>query len=240
VDAPLSPLAWQRYDAVERLLPAGVRTVLEVGAGLGSLGARLARRFEYTGLEPDRVSFEVAVQRVGSAGRVLCLRAEDLEARSAFDLVCAFEVLEHCEDDRAALATWLGHVRPGGYLLVSVPFRRDRFGPWDERAGHYRRYDRLDVVETLSGAGLRSVETIAYGFPLGSATEVARNAIARLERSGRTMDERTAASGRSLQPPAWAAGATRLASAPFRYLQRPFARANLGPGVVARGQLPEA
>jgi hypothetical protein len=123
-------------------------------------------------------------------------------------------------------------------VLISVPFGRDRFGPWDERAGHYRRYDREDVVETLSSAGLGSIETIAYGFPLGSTTEIARNAIARFERSRRTMEERTASSGRSLQPPSWAAGATRLVSLPFRYVQRPFARTSLGPGVVARGRLP--
>jgi SAM-dependent methyltransferase len=235
---PLSLSAWLRYDAIDRLLPRDVSRVLEIGAGLGSVGALLARRFAYTGLEPDPVSYETATERVGRAGLVLNCTAEELEVPELFDLVCAFEVLEHCEDDVSTLAGWLRHLRPGGYAMLSVPFGRDRFGAWDRRAGHYRRYDRADIVETLEHAGLGSIETIAYGFPLGSATAVARNLLARVHRTESTMDDRTAVSGRTLQPPSGAAGATRLISAPFRLLQRPFAQTKLGPGIVACGRLP--
>jgi len=234
---PLSLSAWLRYDATERLIPADVESVLEIGAGLGSVGARLARLFAYTGLEPDPVSYETAKERVGRAGLVVNCTAEEFDAPHRFDLICAFEVLEHFEDDRATLNGWLRHLRPEGYAMISVPFGRDRFGAWDQRAGHYRRYDRDDIIETLERAGLGSIETIAYGFPLGSATAVARNAYARFQAGESTMDDRTAVSGRSLQPPTGAAGATRLISAPFRLLQRPFAQTKLGPGIVARGRL---
>jgi SAM-dependent methyltransferase len=237
--APLSLTAWLRYDAVMRLLPSEVGNVLEIGAGLGSFGALLARRFEYVGLEPDPVSYGIAARRVGHWGRVLNVAAEDFEPAESFDLVCAFEVLEHCKEDRAALATWLQHLRPGGYAIVSVPFGRDRFGRWDERAGHYRRYDRADLVGMMEGAGLEAVHSIAYGFPLGSATAIARNALERHERHD-SFERRTAASARGLQPPHWAWWATRLLSAPFRVVQRPFSRTSLGPGIVARGRLPAA
>ena len=56
--APLAPNAWLRYDVVERMLPAGVTDVLEIGCGRGSLGARLAQRYHYLGVEPDRASWE--------------------------------------------------------------------------------------------------------------------------------------------------------------------------------------
>lgn len=238
---PLSLSAWLRYDAIQRLLPANVSRVLEVGAGLGSLGALLADRFEYVGLEPDPLSYETAVRRVGNAGRVLNATAEEFTSSAPFDLVCAFEVLEHCENDVDSLTAWLRHLRPGGFAILSVPFGRDRFGSWDSMAGHYRRYDREDVVETMESAGLRSIATIAYGFPLGSALSVVRDLIARhllgSARAGATMGDRTRASGRQLQPPDWAAPATRLVSAPFRVLQRPFSGTERGPGIVARGQL---
>jgi SAM-dependent methyltransferase len=235
---PLSLSAWLRFDAVQRLLPSDVRRVLEIGAGLGSTGSLFADRFDYVGLEPDPVSYEVAVERVGRAGTVLNETAEEFEPVEKFDLVCAFEVLEHCEDDRAALTGWLRHVRPGGYAMISVPHGRGHFGPWDRKAGHYRRYDRADVLDALESVGLESIEAVAYGFPLGSATSAVRDIVARREHRGATFEQRTASSGRQLQPPDWAGGATRVASAPFRRIQRPFSSTSLGPGIVARGRVP--
>jgi SAM-dependent methyltransferase len=211
--------------------------VLEIGAGLGSLGALLAERFDYVGLEPDRASYDVALDRVGESGVVLNETAEHFESTDQFDLVCAFEVLEHMEDDRAVLQGWLRHVRPGGCVLVSVPFARERFGPWDRRAGHYRRYDADDIVETMTSVGLGPIETVVYGFPLGRLLEIGRNTVARLDRERDSMRERTARSGRQLQPPDWAATSTRLVSAPFRLAQRPFSRSRYGTGVVALGRV---
>jgi SAM-dependent methyltransferase len=233
---PLSLSAWLRYDAVMRLLPSGAQRVLEIGAGLGSFGALIAASHEYVGLEPDRQSYETAVERLGEHGTVLNTTAEEYGG-DPFDVVCAFEVLEHFEDDRHVLAGWLRHVRPGGHVLLSVPFPRDRFGPWDVRAGHYRRYDRADIVDTMRAVGLTSVETVVYGFPLGRVMEIGRNAVARINAKNASMEELTASSGRQYQPPQWAATATRLASSPFRLAQRPFAASRFGTGIVARGHL---
>ena len=88
----------------------------------------------------------------------------------------------------------------------------------------------------MEHAGLVSVATMAYGFPLGSVTQAARNLVARFESEDASIEERTAASARGLEPPVWAGVATRLVSAPFRLLQRPFAGTSLGPGIVARGR----
>jgi SAM-dependent methyltransferase len=198
---PLSLHAWLRFDAIRRLLPADARSLLEIGAGLGSVGAMLARDHEYVGLEPDRAAYVVASQRVGAAGTVLRVDAESYEAPQAFDAVCAFEVLEHIEDDRAAVAGWLRHLRPGGWLLVSVPAGARRFGATDVKAGHFRRYDRSDLTVVLEGAGLEDTRIVAYGFPLGYALEAARNLYASRTTDAGSLEERTAASGRWLQPP---------------------------------------
>jgi SAM-dependent methyltransferase len=235
---PLSLHAWLRFDAIQRLLPAGARTLLEIGAGLGSAGALLSRRFSYVGLEPDEASFRLARERIGDAGAVLNETAEAYEPPEPFDVVCAFEVLEHLEDEGAALATWQRHLRPGGWLLLSVPAGRHRFGPTDVKAGHYRRYDRGDLAERLSASGLADVRIEAYGFPFGYALEAGRNVYARHHTEDVTLEERTAASGRWLQPPESSAKVMQIASAPFRYAQRPFGQTSLGTGLVGRAQRP--
>ena len=80
-------------------------------------------------------------------------------------------MLEHIEDDEAALTRWLRPLRPGGWVLVSVPHGRDRFGPQDERVGHHRRYDRADLESLLARAGLGELTVVSYGFPLGNALD---------------------------------------------------------------------
>ena len=233
---PLSLHAWLRFDAIERLLPPDATTLLEIGAGQGSAGALLSGRFAYVGLEPDEVSFKAAVSRIGAKGTVLNETAEAYEPSEPFEVVCAFEVLEHIEDDGAALVHWIRHLRPGGWLLLSVPAGRHRFGPTDVKAGHYRRYDRADLRALLDRTGLGDVEILAYGFPLGHALEAGRNLYARRRTEETPLEERTAASGRWLQPPEWAARLMYVVSAPFRYAQRPFGRTSLGTGLVARAK----
>ena len=68
VVAPLTPNAWLRYELIRRMLPPGVKDVLEVGCGQGALGARLAQRYRYLGVEPDRTSWRVASERIRATG----------------------------------------------------------------------------------------------------------------------------------------------------------------------------
>jgi SAM-dependent methyltransferase len=238
--APLTPNAWLRFDMISRMLPPGVTDVLEVGCGQGALGARLAQRYTYLGVEPDESSCGVARQRVAAmgAGEVRQVSVAELGERR-FDLVCAFEVLEHIEDDAAALAEWAARLRPGGWLLLSVPAHQSRFGPADELVGHFRRYDPDALAELLRRCGFTDVDLRQYGMPLGYVLEAGRNAIGK-RRLGKAADlsvqERTAGSGRLLQPSGGLRGAaTRWATAPFRMAQRAFP--NTGPGLIARARL---
>jgi SAM-dependent methyltransferase len=234
---PLSLHAWLRYDAIRRLLPDGVDRILEIGAGQGSVGALLARRYTYVGLEPDAGSRAVAARRIGD-GDVIATDDEAYRPEALFDLVCAFEVLEHLDDDVAALVRWREFVHPGGWVLLSVPAGSRRMGPADRRAGHVRRYDRGDLERTLTSAGLSDPAILAYGFPLGYVLEAGRNVLARRDAGPGTAWERTSASGRWLQPPDWAARATQALAAPFRVAQRPLGGTALGTGFVARARRP--
>jgi polysaccharide pyruvyl transferase WcaK-like protein len=231
---PLTPMAWMRWDAVKRALAeADPARILEVGAGQGAIGWRLARRAVYVGVEPDDVSFTVARRRLAGLANATILHGgvESVPADLKFDLVCAFEVLEHIEDDAGALVSWRQRLAKGGFVLISVPGHRHRFGPADDAVGHYRRYDRRDLEALLRTAGFETVWFRGYGAGLGHLLEVVRN---RLLQS-RRLDDRegaTARSGRLYQPPALLGRAVALAVAPFRVIQVPWSRGGRGVGYV--------
>lgn len=239
---PLAPRAWLRYDVVkrqiDRLRPA---TALEIGSGQGAFGARLAEDVQYVGLEPDPISFQVARGRIEPrGGTVLNGFHSILPPGSTYDLVCAFEVLEHIDDDKGALADWLPLIRPGGHLMISVPAFQERFGPMDVRSGHFRRYSPADLKERLVETGLVDITITVYAWPLGYALEAVRNRIDEKKQAKAgdvPIDELTAASGRTMQPTGRLMGAfMNAATVPFRYLQR--TRPNAGTGLVAVARRP--
>lgn len=234
---PLSPNAWMRWELIRRELSAlQPRSILELGMGQGALGARLERDRRYVGIEPDDRSRAVARGRLSAAATVLADLAE-LPAPETFDLVCALEVLEHIEDDRAALEQWASHLDADGRMLLSVPAHQHRYGPADELVGHFRRYSRIDLERALRAGGLEPLRIDAVGFPFGHLLEWGRNRMAARQLRHRdtpaSIAARTASSGRTFQPPRWAGRATQLATAPFRLGQLPFRRGDWATGWLA-------
>jgi SAM-dependent methyltransferase len=242
---PLSPMATLRWSVVSRVLAQlAPKRVLEVGCGQGGFGARIAvlpGLTQYVGVEPDEQSWTVARDRIAPLGGEVRLGTSDLVgADEQFDLVCAFEVIEHLADDGGALADWARHLVPGGTVLVSVPADPDRFGPMDSLVGHYRRYTAGQLETALRAGGCRQVTVSAYGWPLGYTLEAVRNRIAARRSSDAPvsedgMQERSATSGRLLQPRNLLGSAVRVGAAPFALVQH--WRPKTGTGLVAWGQI---
>lgn len=243
--APLSPNAWMRWDLIRRELrgDAPNTSVLEVGMGQGALGTRLELTHRYTGVEPDELSRATARRRLRTESRVLT-DVEDLDPSEQFDIVCAFEVLEHIDDDAYALRAWAAHLRPGGRLMLSVPAHSKRYAAADELVGHLRRYERAELEQLLDEAGLHVERIDGTGFGLGYVLEWGRNRLAARRLASRrapsNVAERSATSGRTFQPPPWAGVLTEAGTVPFRWLQRPFRRSELATGWFAIARRPSA
>jgi SAM-dependent methyltransferase len=142
--------------------------LLNGGAGQGTFSQLLERRgFEVTSVDPSPAAVELLRRRV--RGPVLAASAGELPFTDAsFDGAVLGEVLEHIEDDLAALREVARVVRPGGVVAASVPANPARFGPSDEWAGHHRRYTREALLELCAGAGLSVERLVPWGFPVSS------------------------------------------------------------------------
>ena len=89
-------------------------------------------------------------------------RAEDLPFADEFDVVGAFDVLEHIEDDHGALRALARAARPGGGVVVAVPQHPWLWAAADVASGHHRRYRRRELVSAAAAAGLDVVRVTSF------------------------------------------------------------------------------
>ncbi len=191
-----------RRSRILSLLKNSVRSlnILEVGCGAGALLCEISQLgHSAQGLETSEKAMELGnrlAQAAESPHRVISEPQPDWIGK--FDCVCAFDVLEHIEDDGAALRQWMSWLAPGGNLIISVPAHRSRFGAGDIWAGHWRRYDRSELQNLMSAHSLCITHFECYGFPLANATEALGNRTYRKmlkQRSGNSKADATASSG---------------------------------------------
>ena len=139
--------------------------ILDAGAGQGTMSARL-ERLGYDVTSTDISESAVEVLRSRLAGPVAKASVTDLPfGDESFDGVVLGEVLEHVEDDRAALAEVARVLRRDGVLAASVPANPALHGPSDEWAGHVRRYTRPALIDACTSAGLTVDQCLGWGFP---------------------------------------------------------------------------
>jgi SAM-dependent methyltransferase len=201
---------------------------------MGAMAVRLARSFDYRGYEPDPRSFHISKTRLQALGTGEVFndyvpRVPDCQ----FDLLVAFEVLEHIEDDKETLKTWCRWVSPGGHVLLSVPAKPDRFGPTDRLVGHYRRYSRDGLASLMAAAGLEDITIQSWGMPVGYLLEAIRNRLARAHPDPDRVG--TPGSGRLNQPPGFLGRVVEWSLWPLAALQKPFVRLDAGVGFIAAG-----
>lgn len=82
----------------------------------------------------------------------------------AFDLVCAFDIVEHVEDDRRVLAELRRVAKPGAVVVLSVPLHPARWSAFDALVGHVRRYEPDRLVALLREHDLALERTAAFGM----------------------------------------------------------------------------
>lgn len=140
------------------------RRFLEIGCGTGFVLRGLRSAFpsiEFLGSEIFSAGLEFAAERVPSA-EFFQMDARNIPFLEDFDLIGAFDVLEHIDDDQGVMAQVAKSLRPGGGFLISVPQHPALWSPQDEHAHHLRRYTATALRRKLESAGFEVVRMTSF------------------------------------------------------------------------------
>ena len=165
---PTLAYVYRRWLMRRLLQPAVSGRFLEIGVGSGNLYEDLVG-WGCRGLCLDLNPALIREHRWRSshlAGVVEFRNLDFFQVEGCFDLVLAFEVLEHYLDDRQCLDRWRELLAPDGTLLFSVPAHQRRWTSNDDRAGHARRYEKAELMRKLSQSGFAVEKFCCYGFPV--------------------------------------------------------------------------
>jgi SAM-dependent methyltransferase len=152
-----SPERFNTWPLVRSLLAPG-QSRLEVAPGLRPRLPILGTRF-----------VDASLPAIGK------LRAHGAEAEEGlvsrlpfadgtFDLVAAFDIVEHVDDDDAALRELVRVAAPAATILLSVPLHPSRWTRFDDLVGHRRRYEPAELASKLARHGLSVTGSAVYGM----------------------------------------------------------------------------
>lgn len=128
-------------------------TALDIGAAGGG-NTRVLRAH---GWRPVALEYAETAAKIARERGIDVLRADARKlpvASDSVDLVTAFDVLEHIEEDYEATAEIARVLRPGGTALIAVPCDMALWSAHDEAVGHVRRYTRETLTSAIEKGGL--------------------------------------------------------------------------------------
>jgi SAM-dependent methyltransferase len=167
-------------SVLRRYLPSGPggRRIFDVGCGSGEMVDMLREFGTVSAIDPSADAVAHCRERFGAEVQVdIGLVPDDLPGPGAVDVVTAFDVVEHLDDDLGALRRINALLPPNGTLVVTVPALQLLWGPHDVLNHHRRRYTRARLRAQLETAGF-SIERISYFntvlFPVVAAVRLAR------------------------------------------------------------------
>ena len=151
------PERFNSWPLVVGLLPLAP-TRLEIGPGLRP-------RLPISGTHFVDISKRVIERLTTNGGIAVLGEITELPfAAETFELISAFDVVEHAEDDRRIFSEVSRVLKEGGYFIFSVPLHARLWTKFDEFVGHVRRYDHADLLVLLAANDLVLERSAAYGM----------------------------------------------------------------------------
>jgi SAM-dependent methyltransferase len=148
---------------LERYFP-NPANFLEAGCGTGFVLAAICKRFPQARVSGSEIYIDglaFASRRVPSA-TLFQMDARSMPFESEFDVIGAFDVLEHIEEDEAVLREMHRALRPGGGLVLTVPQHPFLWSAVDDYSHHKRRYTRAELVRKLRASGFEILMATSF------------------------------------------------------------------------------
>jgi SAM-dependent methyltransferase len=159
--------------------PAPGAQILEIGCGTGHNLAMLGEFGHVDGLELDDEARALSEKRLGrKVMRSPLPELAEVPDRH-YDLIGAFDVIEHIDDDRAAIASIATKLKPGGKFVMAVPAHQWMWSTHDVVNHHKRRYSKRALRALIDGSPLR-LNKIGYLNSLLFPIAVAERAASKL------------------------------------------------------------
>jgi ubiquinone/menaquinone biosynthesis C-methylase UbiE len=140
------------------------QTFLEVGCGTGFVLGDIRRRYPWlrtTGADVFTEGLRIAQSRAPEIEFVQ-MDARQMPFDAEFDVVGAFDALEHIEEDKQVLTQLFRSCRPGGGMILTVPQHPFLWSAADEYAYHKRRYTKRDLVSKIRESGFDLVRVTSF------------------------------------------------------------------------------
>ena len=155
-----------RRDVIAALIRRRVRPpanahILEIGCGTGHNLAMLGAFGHVDALELDEEMRGFAEQRLGRSVMSAPLPEMAGVPDRSYDLIGAFDVIEHIDDDRAAVASIAAKLKSGGKFVMTVPAHQWMWSAHDVVNHHKRRYSKRRLKALIENSPLR-LEAIGY------------------------------------------------------------------------------
>ena len=141
-----------------------MKNFLEIGCGTGYVLSGVASAFPETRLsasEIDSAGLPFVRQKAQNAD-MFQMDARHIPFREEFDLIGAFDVIEHIEEDEKVLSQIYNACKPGGGVIITVPQHPSLWSEVDVFSHHKRRYAKNELICKIQKAGFEIVEIISF------------------------------------------------------------------------------
>ncbi len=151
------------------------RKILNIGCGTGTENKEIQKFGQLTALD---ISQDALNEVKHDDCKVLLGNIETIELKKDyFDGVCAFDILEHLDEDKLVMKKICDSLKTGGKLLFTVPSYQYLYGSHDIALEHKRRYNKKEVGHKLERAGFKLIEMGYWNsilFPLETVFRIVK------------------------------------------------------------------